>query len=83
MMFTDEFRKIELLCYGLRTNALVNQIYDEQNPYNLMRTGNVGLQLYVGENSLIANVPVFNRFTDESPLSLVQDNGNLYIHNDL
>ncbi len=82
-MFTDEFRKIELLCYGLRTNALVNQIYDEQNPYNLMRTGNVGLQLYVGENSLIANVPVFNRFTDESPLSLVQDNGNLYIHNDL
>lgn len=79
-MVSDEYRKIELLCYGLKTNTLVNQIYDKQNPYNLTRTGNVGLQLYIGGSLLIANVPVFNRFTEESPLSLIQDDG-FYIRN--
>lgn len=75
----DIVRKIDLLCYGLRTNNNVEAIYDLQNPYDLTRTGNVGLQLRVGTSKLIANVPVFNHFTSHSPYIIENDDSNNYV----
>lgn len=78
----DINNKIELLCYGLRTNETVDHIYNLQNPYDLTRTGNVGLQLKVGNSRLIANVPVFNKFTSQSPYSIETDcNNNYFVKN--
>lgn len=74
--------KIQLLCYGLRTNELVEQIYDIQNPYDLTRTGNVGLQLLIGDTNLVANVPVFNKFTQFSPFKLNNNDGKLMVENE-
>lgn len=78
----DIYRKIELLCYGLKTNDVVEEIYDKQNPYDLTRTGNVGLQLLVGKRELAANVPVFNHFTDKSPFMLHRGDNGLYAVNE-
>lgn len=76
--YKDIELKIQLLCYGLRTNENVNRIYDFQNPYDLTRTGNVGLQLRVGESRLIANVPVFNKFTSNSPFAIDEVSDDRY-----
>lgn len=78
----DIYRKIELLCYGLKTNDVVEELYNKQNPYDLTRTGNVGLQLLVGTGELAANVPVFNHFTDKSPFSLHKYDNALYAVNE-
>ena len=78
-MKTDLFRKIELLCYGIRNEAIVDMVYSQQNPYDLTRTGNVGLQLLIGESKLAANVPVYNRFTEKSPFTLKQWNSDIII----
>lgn len=78
----DIYQKIELLCYGLKTNDIAEEIYDKQNPYDLTRTGNVGLQLLVGKGELSANIPVFNHFTDKSPFSLHRSNDRLYAINE-
>lgn len=78
----DVYRKIELLCYGLKANDVVEELYDKQNPYDLTRTGNVGLQLLVGKRELVANVPVFNHFTDKSPFSLQRCDNRLYAINE-
>lgn len=78
-MKTDLFRKTELLCYGIRSGAIVDMVYSQQNPYDLTRTGNVGLQLLVGESKLVTNVPVFNRFTERSPFTLKQRNSNILV----
>lgn len=68
----DIVRKIALLCFGLKSNSFSESIYDGQNPYDLTRTGNVGLQLRIGKSRLVANIPVFNRFTERSPFSIIQ-----------
>ena len=78
----DIYQKIELLCYGLKTNDVVEEIYEKQNPYDLTRTGNVGLQLLVGKRELVANVPVFNHFTDKSPFLLHRSDNGLYAVNE-
>lgn len=70
LILTDIRNKIELLCHGLRRNAIVDEVYDKQNPYDLTRTGNVGLQLLIGASKIAANVPVMNAFCDSSPFSL-------------
>ena len=67
---SDVRKKIELLCLGLRRNIVVDEVYDKQNPYDLTRTGNVGLQLQIGAAKIAANVPVLNKFCDNSPYSL-------------
>lgn len=78
----DIKNKIELLCYGLRTNETVEHIYNLQNPYDLTGTGNAGLQLKVGDSRLIANIPVFNKFTSQSPYSIETDcNNNYFVKN--
>ncbi|MCL2164328.1 MAG: hypothetical protein FWH55_08050 [Oscillospiraceae bacterium] len=73
--------KIELLCYGLRTNALVEGIYIRQNPYDQKRTGNVGIQILLGEDGLPVNIPVFHVFVEQSPYELVEMEGSLFIKN--
>lgn len=73
----DIYRKIELLSYGFYSGDIVEGIYDQQNPYDLTRTGNVGLQLLIGKSKLVANVPVFNKFTNNSPFTLEQITSNI------
>lgn len=75
--------KIELLCYGLKTNENVEKIYDQQNPFDLTRTGNVGLQLLLGTNELVANVPVFNKFTQNSPYFIKEEFNQYYVVNEI
>ena len=82
-VITDITRKIELLCWGLRKNRTVEDVYDRQNPFDLTRTGNVGLQLLIGSSRIVANVPVFNRFNDESPFTMLKEGEEYYIKNDI
>jgi len=77
----DVIRKINLLCNGLRTNKHVEEIYDCKNPYDLTRTGNVGLQLLIGESKLVGNVPVFNEFVEESPYVIEKEENKYYAKN--
>lgn len=75
---TDIVRKIDLLCLGLKTNLFAKNIYDRQNPFDLTRTGNVGLQLRIGKSKLVTNVPVFNKFTENSPFSIIHLDDETY-----
>ena len=77
--YDDIIRKINLLCNGLQTNKYVEEIYDCQNPYDLTRTGNVGLQLLTGESRLVSNVPVFNKFVEESPYVLEKEGDKYFV----
>lgn len=71
--------KIQLLCKGLKSNELSQQLFAEQNPYNHKRTGNAGLQLLLGEICTPANVPTGDRFTDYSPYTLGLVDDDYYI----
>jgi biotin synthase-related radical SAM superfamily protein len=71
--------KIDLLCYGVRTNSTVEKIYSKQNPYNQRRTGNVGIQMLLGENMLPINIPVFQYFTENSPYEIIESDGKYFV----
>jgi len=71
--------KVNLLCYGVITNNVVDRIYKYQNPYNQTRTGNVGIQMLLGDNRLPMNIPVYHRFTENSPYEITEFDGAYYI----
>lgn len=63
--------KTELLCWGIQESAELDEAYRSQNPYMDKRTGNAGLQLLL-PGGLVANVPVYQRFTANSPYRLAR-----------
>lgn len=65
--------KAELLCWGIKPNAASKQFYLEANPYASKKTGNVGLNLLVG-NMLPAFVSTTHRFCEQSPYTLTKKN---------
>ncbi|GHU48883.1 hypothetical protein FACS1894127_0540 [Clostridia bacterium] len=71
--------KIELLCYGVKPNSVVEQIYAKQNPYDQKRTGNIGIQVLLGNEKLPTNIPVRHRFTYASPYELVGVSDQFFI----
>ena len=73
--------KAELLCYGIRQNHLLERAYECQNPYDLTRTGNVGLQTLIGESRVPANIPIFNNFNKLSPYELSLIDKQYFIKN--
>ncbi len=72
-MLVDIKTKIELLCWGVKSGRMTEHIFVEQNPYDHKRTGNVGIQLLIGESQLAANIPIGDRFTSASPYSLNEE----------
>lgn len=74
--------KIELLCYGVQRNDIVEEIYKIQNPYNQRRTGNIGIQLLIGQNKFPVNIPAFNRYTERSPYKIVREGSSYFVQID-
>lgn len=74
--------KIHLLCYGVRQNTTVEEIYSSQNPYDQKRTGNIGIQVLIGLSKLPSNIPVFNKFTNRSPYTVIKKDERHYIQRD-
>jgi hypothetical protein len=71
--------KAELLCWGIKSTPLLINTYKNQNPYNDKRTGNAGLHLLLGNNKIPVNIPILHQFTNNSPFTLCEENGDLFL----
>lgn len=72
--------KAELLCWGIRPSESLHNAFSVQNPHFDKRTGNAGLQLLLGE--YVVNVPVYQRFAEDSPYELCEENGQWVLKKD-
>ena len=70
--------KADLLCFGLQPSRATSAIYDQQNPRKGLKTGNVGLHIFLsGESSVLTTVT--HGFDKKSPLRIRNDNGTFLL----
>ena len=64
--------KADILCQGLQTTDVANNIYTRQHPGDDNRTGNAGLQLIL-DDRLVLNAIIGDKFCEKSPYRIETD----------
>jgi len=68
--------KADLLCMGIRPNAVAAEIFHRQNPCEDWKTGNVGVHIVLEERSCVL-VTMSHTFDNRSPYSIERSSGQL------